>query len=155
MGNALDRDRIEANLSTRRLEQAGMRYGDTTPLNRYGVIALVIAAVLFTSLIGGWLLMSRNGAPAPGPSSAPEARVDAQADRVVILDISPARDSSLQRGGTVMITATVRYELVSAESAVITLVGQDSGNPRHRLGSLPQPRAEVRKGVGRITLSET
>jgi hypothetical protein len=45
--------------------------------------------------------------------------------------------------------------LLTADSATIAMVVQDTSNRRYTLGSLPQPRAVISKGMGSVMLSDT
>ena len=118
--------------------------------------AMLAAAILVVAVIVAvvWRMDSRDGAATVAAQRTTSGSLASQPDRVTIVDISPKPGTMLQRGTTVAFRATLRYELTSADSAIIAMVVQDSANPRYRLGSIPQPTARIMKGNGTTMLSD-
>ena len=81
---------------------------------------------------------------APSPSTA--------TDTITLTSITPLAGTTLSPGQVVTFTATVSYELDSADSGQIRMVIQDGAD--RDIQSNPQPHMTISRGSGMVTLSD-
>jgi tetratricopeptide (TPR) repeat protein len=90
-----------------------------------------------------------------GAAEATRAAADLTApstDRIELVGVTPSLTKALARGQEVRIALTVRFDLRSADRGTVFLAPQDeSGATLVR----PQPRADVERGRGEVTLAAT